>query len=314
MKRVVLLLFISIINPIVCYSQSDVSFLILVEGSEVLKGSSESVLKGKVESFAADAVCQNDNCNSRFVIAIKPIVDSKEIVPTTPQRFKIEINLLVRIGDAVTKKVFETTSITLNGIGLSEEKALISCFNTLDNNREQLLVMIRKAQSKIMDYYCSHCDEIIKRCVSEANMDEYEYAIYEMVSIPNVCKECYERCQQEAVSIYKQHIDKVGQELYSKARTEWMKGQNVATANSVADIIAQIDPRASVYPRVEELQDLISQKLNADEKNQWELNLKKYKDRQSFKKSLIEAVRDIGVAWGENQPQSISRTIIRTWF
>lgn len=313
MKRVLFLSFICLLTS-VCHSQSDVSFIAIVESQETLLGSSESVLKGKIYSILAEAGCQNDDCNSRFVIAVKPIVSSKEIVPTTPQRVKTEISLLIRIGDVKTGKVFKTTSITLKGIGLNEEKSLISCFNNLDKDNAQLSIMVREAQSEIENYYCTHCDEIIKRWINEANMDAYESSIYELVSIPNVCKTCYERCQQEAVAIYQRHIENVGQDLYAKARIEWMNGQNSEAANRVAAIMVQIDPRASIYPKVKELQNVITQKLDAEEKREWDLYLKKDNDNQSFKKSIVEAVRDIGVAWGENQPQSISRTIIRTWF
>lgn len=313
MKRVLFLSFICLLTS-VCHSQTDVAFITIVESTESLMGSSESVLKSKICSIVAEAGCQNDDCNSRFVIAVKPIVNSKEIVPTTPQRVKTEINLLVRIGDVKTGKVFRATSITLKGMGLSEEKSLVSCFNAIDKEREQLSVMVRNAQSEIENYYCTHCDEIIKHCINNADMDAYESSIYELVSIPNVCKICYDRCQQEAVAIYQRHIDKVGQDLYAKARIEWMNGQDSEAANRVSALMVQIDPRTSIYPKVEELQNVITRKLNADEKSEWELYLKKYNDNQSFKKSIVEAVRDIGVVWGANQPQSISRTIIRTWF
>lgn len=313
MKRILLILFACILIPI-CNAQSDVSFLLMTENSETLIGSSETVLMGKIGDFTANAICQNDNCNSRFVIALKPIVNSREIIPSTPQRIKTEINLLIRIGDVVTGKVFESAAITLKGIGLSEEKAQISCFNMLDSYRDLITIMISNAQSQAESYYCSHCDEIINRCHSYAGRDEYEQAIYELISIPNVCKPCYERCQQEAVDVYKQHIDKVGQDLYARARAIWMEEQSVNAATRIASIMAQIDPHASIYPRVEELQNVITKKLNADEKREWELNLKKYEDSQKFKMNLVDAIRDIGVAWGNNQPQSVSRTIIRTWF
>lgn len=313
MKRLIILLFICVITT-VCYSQPDVSFITVVEGDDILLGSSKSILEENVSNFLADAACINSRCNSRFVIAVKPIIKTKEIIPTTPQRVKMEIDVLVRIGDIRIGKVFQSTSITLKGIGLSEEKALISCFNTLDNYRESLNNLVKESQFQIENYYCSHCDEIINRHISVAQVDNYERTIYELLSMPNACKQCYERCQQEAISIYKQHIDITSQSLYAKARTEWMKGQNAEAANRVAAIMNQIDPRSSVYPKVEELQNDIIRKLNADEKRLWNMHIKKHNDNQIFKKSLIEAVRDIGVAWAENQPQSISKTIIRSWF
>lgn len=49
-------------------------------------------------------------------------------------------------------------------------------------------------------------------------------------------------------------------------------------------------------------------KLKADELREWNLQLKKYEDSQANKRSMIKACRDVGMAWANNQPQSIVKT------
>ena len=42
--------------------------------------------------------------------------------------------------------------------------------------------------------------------------------------------------------------------------------------------------------------------------------MKKYEDNQAFKLSIVEACRAIGVAWGQGQPQNVTKTIVRSWW
>ena len=89
------------------------------------------------------------------------------------------------------------------------------------------------------------------------------------------------------------------------------------------------------YPEVVKFRDEISAKLSADEKREWDMMVKKYEDEQAFKKQqyederdfrlqqhndeianqrmIIDACREIGVAWGKNQPKSVTKNITRLW-
>ena len=41
---------------------------------------------------------------------------------------------------------------------------------------------------------------------------------------------------------------------------------------------------------------------------------KEYEERQNYKRSIVKACRDVGVAWANNQPKSIVKNIIRSWW
>lgn len=42
--------------------------------------------------------------------------------------------------------------------------------------------------------------------------------------------------------------------------------------------------------------------------------MKQYEDNQAFKRSIVSACRDIGVAFGKGQPRTIVRNIVRGWW
>ena len=51
-----------------------------------------------------------------------------------------------------------------------------------------------------------------------------------------------------------------------------------------------------------------------DELREWNFQQKQYEDSQDYKRSIVKACRDVGMAWANNQPQSIVKNIIRGWW
>ena len=95
-----------------------------------------------------------------------------------------------------------------------------------------------------------------------ASVGNYDEAISCMMAVPNVCADCYDKCQVAATSFYKE----------------------------------------------------VASKLKADDLREWNFHQKQYEDSQAYKRSIVKACRDVGVAWANNQPQSIVKNIIRGWW
>ena len=66
---------------------------------------------------------------------------------------------------------------------------------------------IEKGKEKIIEYYNSQCDVIIKGAQALAGQRKYEEAIFNLSAVPDVCRECYDRCMDLSVEIYKQYED-----------------------------------------------------------------------------------------------------------
>ena len=93
-----------------------------------------------------------------------------------------------------------------------------------------------------------------------------------------------------------------------------MKSQDADGANEVAQYLNVISPYSSCYQDVEKLRKEVASKLNVDELREWNFQSKQYEDSQAYKKSIVKACRDVGMAWANNQPQSIVKNIIRGWW
>ena len=271
------------------------------------------MLENKLTQAIASNGLADNGYAERFVLTAKVDITSKDIVPTTPARISQKMEVTLMAGDIVENKVFSTCTFSLSGIGANETKAFISAFSRLSPKHKDLQAMLEEAKGKIMDYYTSHCDEIVQNARTLARMQKYDEAIFRLMSVPNVCSDCYALCQQTAVSLYTQKINAEGATLLNEAKTVWMKQPDEAGAQKVATLINQIAPEASNYKEVVALRKTVANKLEADARKAWDFEMKKYQDQQAFKRSIVDACKAVGVAFGKGQPRSIVKAITGRW-
>lgn len=117
--------------------------------------------------------------------------------------------------------------------------------------------------------------------------------------------ECY-----SDVSLLLEEI-KIGicSKFIGQARGHWANRNSKSAAQSLANI----NSNSPCYEESLVISKEISGYLDEKEKKEWDLNYEKYKDDLAIKnreldnqESRIKAVRDIGVAYGENQPKKIT--------
>lgn len=298
-----------------------VSIKALMPDGTSLSADANSQLETKMQQMLTDNGYADDEYAARFVLTAKVDITSKDIAPSTPPRISEKLDVTFFVGDIVENKVFASTTLNVTGIGINEDKAFISAINNVKSNNPKLKEMLEQAKTKIIDYYTNNCNEQITLAKTLAATGQYDQAIANMMSVPNVCSDCFAQCQQVAVDIYQQKIDAFGRQQLEKARSAWIKNSNADGAAEVVAIINEISPASSVYPDVEDLRNEVSAKLTADkqrkleqQEREWNLQVQQYKDSQANKQALIKACHDVGVAWAKNQPSSITRTIIRGWW
>lgn len=312
MKRLILTLLIGVFCEIV-YAQQPMNIRPIVSND----GLEESTCK-YIESKIQSIVSANENWEtsdfSRLVLAIKIHPTRQDVSATTPVRMSMEFEVFFSVGDITDNHVFKTAQITLNGIGMSEEQAYMAAFKTLAPNNANITKLLDETRIAAENYYITNCKQIIQRANNLKETENYDEAIYLLTSIPEVCTDCYGKCMKLATAVYKQRIDDQCKELLKKARLEWMNGQDRKAASRAAEIMSGIDPNSSVYPEVKKLQNSITNKLNVDDRRDWELQMRQMQSRHETTLSLIDAAKSLGVAWLQNRPQTINKTIIRGWF
>ena len=253
--------------------------------------------------------------DSRFIITPSISVLNKEITATTPSMYVLSLNVTFYIGDGIEGTKFSSYSITTKGVGNTETKAYLAAFKNIKVNDPGFNTFIEKGKTKIIEYYNSKCDFLIKQAQTIASQDKYEEAIFNLVQIPDVCKDCYTKAMDAVAPIYKAKIDKQCKILLTKAKSTWASGQNLDAAAQIGDLLSQIDPNASCYPESQKLVLEVGKRVLELDKREWNFKLKEQQDDVDIRKATIQAARDIGVAYGNNQPKVIyNYRTIRTWW
>ena len=282
---------------------------------------------------------------SRYIMWPSVDILSQEPTATAPVKYVTELSVTFYIADNVTKTVFNEVNYNVKGVDSREEKSYFKALKKIKSTNSESIDFVNEAKSRIIEFYNSKCDFIMKEAESLAKRKEYDKAIFTLTSIPDVCKNCYFEGQELAIKIYNQKIDNECMTLIAKAKSA--KAQN--DYNIAASFLSTIVPEISCYNEAQlllkEIEDHrcsaalgkakgawaagdtegagkwlsevstdskcaenaelliteIKNKLKENEDREWDFKLESYRSSVEIEKNRINAIRDIGVAFGENQ-------------
>jgi len=238
---------------------------------------------------------------SQFYISAAYTVINKEVIPGAPTQYLIEGQITLFMGDFVDNKIFASSTFTSKGAGVSEAKAFSSLLKSINPSSPQCRKFIQSGKEKILEYYNSQCEFILRKTKSLAETNQYEKALFILLNIPEVCKDCYFAAQKEIKPLYQQYINKRCPEYLNKARNAWLIDQSYTGAENAAEYLNKMDPEAGCFPEAQKLAQEIAEKIKKTNDKVWTCRIQQYNDSVELEKLRIEAVRQIGVAYGENQ-------------
>jgi hypothetical protein len=272
----------------------------------------KSLLKTKLSSIATQNGMTGGN-SPRFIITANLNVLTKDITPTAPPMTAVTLEVTLCIGDGINGTKFASTSINVKGVGSNENKAYIEAVKQIRPDNAAIQSFVTNGKNKVIEYYNTQCDFIIKTAETAASVGNYEEALYQLTSVPDVCKTCFDKCMTAAGPMYKKYLDKQCKVLLSQARNAWNASQNVDGANAASEYLGQIDPDAACYKDAVALQKEIAARIKALDKREWDFQMKVHNDEVALEKAAIGAYRDVGVAYGNGQPQNVSYNVNGWW-
>ena len=299
--------------------------------------------------------------DNRFIISGDINILTKDITATAPVKYLVTIETTLAVGDGIDGKAFSTEYVEFKGIGNSEDKAFISAIRKINPRHKLIKQVIQQGKEKIIEYYNSRCDFILKEASALADSRKFDEAIFLLNQVPEVTKDCYDKSMDLAVEIIKRKFEFECQSKISEAKAliatgdfsgasqilnffsqdmdcysdveALLKQINVGlcskylgearghwanrNSSSVANALAKINASSPCYQESLQVAKEISGYLDEKEQRDWDLNYEKYKDNLAVKNrkldnaaSMIKAARDVGIAYGKNQPKSVTYTRI----
>jgi hypothetical protein len=185
----------------------------------------------------------------------------------------------------------------------------MAALKNLKTNGTNYQTFLETGKSKILEYYNTKCDFIIKEAQTLASQNKFEEAIYKLSGVPDVCKDCFNKCMDAVAPIYKKKIDRDCKIRLAEANNIWSANQTVDGATEAGAILSTIEPEASCFNEVKALSNKIAARVKEIDKREWDFILKE----QTQEGERIKAIRDIGVAYGNGQPKTVTYNVAGWW-
>lgn len=216
---------------------------------EGLSSSSERVLANKLRQICTKNGLAGESYTPRFVIAPDIVVLSKDITPTAPPMIAYTLEVTLYVGDAVDGTIFSSYTKELKGVGKNETKAFLAALKRINTSSPDIKAFLEEGKKGIIDYYNTQCESILSEVNAMSQKKEFDEALDLLLTIPNVCDDCYKKSQSASVEVYKA---KMNEEC-----VEFMLAAREAKMNSDWDLASQylylILPDTKCYDEAQQL-------------------------------------------------------------
>ena len=249
--------------------------------------------------------------SSRFIIFPRIDILDSEVLGTAPPKYVYDLEITFVIADGISGNTYATVSENVKGLGKNESEGYMTAVRKLNVNDEMYNNFVSEAEVRITEYYQGQCSSIL----SEANMLSstlrFDEAIFMLNEIPRFVDGCFDKAVSAMSDIFQVKIDRECKEFLTMARSVWNASPDGIGATDASIYLANVEPYSSCYPDALALSEEISARVRELDQREWEFQLKQQNDAVELEKQAIKAARDVGVAYGENQPDiNINDTFI----
>ncbi len=244
----------------------------------------------------------------QFILTVTTTPIDKDVIPGPPMKIREKMEMNLYIVDAYAKTIFSSTSMTVNGLGETENKCYLNAISHMPLQSPAIAKFVDEGKTKIIEYYDHEGEALIKKAHFLAAQKNYEEAMYWVSLIPQQSKH-YDAALAAGQEIYQAYIDNQCYINLGKARQAWAAEQNAVGAAAAGEYLANIMPDAKCYGDAMTLYKEIKGKVLDD----WKFEMKQYQDGIDLQKLQIDAARQIGVAYGNHQPnKEVNIEFLRT--
>lgn len=280
--------------------------LIMPESIDGLDASQVSKLETKIINIVSSSGLASTGYNNNFVIYPKFAVYESNVVEGGMQNITVticDISLFIKQVD--NNVLFSSISKQIKGSGNNKVSAITNAISKIPSNDKELQTFIEAGKAKIIQYYENKCQDIISKSDALVKMQKYEDALGLLLTVPEEVT-CYGKVQAKSIEIFKTYQNQ-------KCILQIQEAKTALAANNynlALEKLSKIDPSTNCFKESEQLIKSAESKIDAEEKKQWDLQMKVYNDSVALEKQRINAMKDIAVAYYKSKPTSVNYTTI----
>ncbi len=266
----------------------------------------KNLLITKLNQITSNNGMGGSQANPRFIITAAVNIGTKDIIPGPPQMIAQNLDVTIFIGDAVTNTIFANTTLSLKGVGANENKAFIDALKTINPSNKVVIALLEEGKNKIINYYSTNCDFILKEATTLSVQFKFNEAIYKLMMVPNVCKECYFKAKDATTLIFNKKIESDCTEKLKEAKLIWAAEPTEIGALQASAIMISIIPSDNCKTEINKLSIEIKNKLQLEQKKKYDFDMLEMQKRYDTDQKIIDAQKQIALEQAKNQPKTIT--------
>lgn len=241
----------------------------------------------------------------QFYIMAKCADSFKETLATAPVQIAVTTELTLGIAELDGGSIFASKTFNLKGVGSTEQRAYINALKSLTGENKSLISFINEAKDHTIAYFDKNYKDFLAKAKRAASLHDFDQALYYSTLIPSCCKG-YLEAESAVNTYYQSYIDEEGEKLLNAAKAKFAVSPNASGAVDAYDLLGRINPQSKAYPNALKFADEIKKQT----KTEYDFEVhQKYKDHIATRQSIINAAREIGVAYGKGQKSSTTNIL-----
>lgn len=291
----------------VAQSNSGIELSTAVGGSEAITTASENILNNKLDNLLTNNGFVK-GINSQFVLQSHlDNIQSQQVGGTSNNLLMYDLSVTTRIINSADQNVFAQTTQTVKGMGDNKVKAINSALNKINYNSESFNTFLQQGKNKILNYYTQNCSRILEEATMLEKTDQYDQALYKLTAIPQAASKCYNTAISKALSIYQKKINFDCKTNLAQAKLAWSANPSWDTANEIQSMLSGVNPQSTCYREVSTFTTTMSNRIKELDGREWKMQ---YEKEVGLEKDRIQAIKEIGKAYGAGQPKQIIRNTV----
>ena len=269
---------------------------VVLESSSIPAAASNVVLN-KLTQIVTKNGLGADSFDPRFIITANVLEISHESTATAPVMQALVLSPTLYIGDAATGTLYASCTLKdIKGAGTNETKAYMQAIKMIRTDDPALQRFIETGKTRIIEWYNSQIDFLISEANALAGQGKYDEAIALLFTVPNVCKDAYNKAMNASADIFQQKIDVEGAALLNAATHAWNANQSWAGAQEAAGYLSQIHPLSSAVAGGMVLSKQIAARVKELDNREWNFAMKQFDASVSLESQRISAMAEVGKA------------------
>jgi hypothetical protein len=212
MKRIkLLLLILFVISASLCADAQTIR--VLTPSTENISNEAATLLYNRLnQAVSLNGLASTDNSN-KFLLVPSVVVTSIEPTATAPVNYVAEIEVTLFLVDNSKKLLMAQETLVKKGVGENETKAVLEAIKSIKGRDSKLKKFITIGKNRIIEYYNTECETVIKTINAYIECGMIDKAIDELNAIPQI--DGNTGCYDNTLNI----LSKISQEQQEAANT-----------------------------------------------------------------------------------------------